>query len=181
MTRANWLILGLAVLAAAIGGYLQPRSSPAPTDNGGTANSELTGWPAPNFALPDQAGQMHHLADYRGRRVLVNFWATWCDPCLREMPALAQAQAKFGERDTIVLGVGLDEPRRIHAFLGKFPVNYPILLGDVNGTPTLTMWGDRRALLPYSVLIDADGNVLAAHVGALSPEQLKHWMTWSAD
>lgn len=181
MTRANWLILGLAVLAAAIGAYLQPRLSPAPASNGGTANSALTGWPAPNFALPDQAGKTHHLADYRGRRVLVNFWATWCGPCLREMPALAQAQTKFGERGPIVLGIGLDEPRRIYAFLDEHPVNYAILLGAAHGTATLTTWGDRDAMLPYSVLIDADGNVLAAHVGALSPEQLQQWMTWPAN
>lgn len=176
MTRSNWLILGLAVLAAVIGGYLQPRPSPEPA-SGDTSGSSMIGQPAPNFVLADEAGKTHRLADYHGRRVLVNFWATWCAPCLREMPALAQAQTKFGERSAIVLGIGMDEPHRIHAFLVDHPVNYPILLGDADATATLKAWGNPSALLPYNVLIGADGRIMATHEGSLSSTQMQQWLT----
>lgn len=175
MTRSNWLILGLAVLAAAIGGYLQPRPSTEAT-SGSVDNLSMIGQPAPNFVLTDTTGKAHRLTDYRGQRVLLNFWASWCAPCLREMPALAQAQSKFGEHGAIVLGIGMDEPRRIHAFLVAHPVNYPILLGDVDATPTLKAWGNPAALLPYSVLIGTDGRIMATHAGALSPLQMQQWL-----
>lgn len=176
MTRSNWLILGLAVLAAAIGGYLQPRPSTKPTDTI-SADSSLIGQLAPDFVLADQAGKTHRLSDYRGRRVLVNFWATWCAPCLREMPSLVQAQTKFSEHDSIILGIGMDEPRRINAFLTDHPVNYPILFGDADATATLKAWGNPRALLPYSVMIGADGRIMATHAGPLSPTQMQQWLT----
>lgn len=171
LNRSNWLILGLAVLAAALGGYVQHRSrSPAP------AEPALIGQPLPAISLPDLDGKPHLLSDYRGRRVLLNFWASWCAPCLAEMPALALAQKKFGEHAPIVVGIAMDEPAHVRAFLAAHPVNYPILIGQMSPPSTSLQLGDTRQVLPYSVLIGDDGRILTTHAGPLSAAQLEQWL-----
>ena len=171
LSRSNWLILGLAVVAAAAGGYVEHRSQqPASVD------SALIGQSLPALALPDLDGKLHPLSDYRGQRVLLNFWASWCGPCLEEMPVLNRAQEKFGEHAAIVIGIAMDEPARARAFLAAHPVNYPILLGQLTPPSTSLQLGNSREMLPYSVLIDADGSILATHAGALSALQLEQWL-----
>jgi thiol-disulfide isomerase/thioredoxin len=172
LNRSNGLILGLAILAAAVGGYVEHRhQQPAPMD------SALIGQPLPALALFDLDGKLHRLSDdNRGHRVLLNFWASWCEPCLKEMPALSQAQDKFGDHAPIVLGIAMDEPAHIRAFLAAHPVSYPILLGQLAQPSTSLQLGDSREVLPYSVLIDANGRILATHTGALSTSQLEQWL-----
>jgi len=169
--RNHWLILGLAVLAAALGGYVQHRNRPVDTPSPG-----LLGQALPPLVLPDLDGKPHRLADYRERRVLLNFWASWCAPCLREMPALAEAQAKFGQQGAIVVGIAMDEPLHVRAFLAAHPVDYPILIGEMGPPSTSLKLGNTRQVLPYSMLIDADGRILAAHAGPLSNAQLTEWL-----
>ncbi|MHB1058436.1 MAG: TlpA family protein disulfide reductase [Rhodanobacter sp.] len=171
LSRSNGLILGLAVLAAALGGYVQNRSHrPA------VPEAAVVGQPLPPISLPDLDGRPHALSDYRGRRVLLNFWASWCAPCLKEMPALAEAQEKFGEKAPIVVGIAMDDPLHVKAFLAAHPVNYPILVGDTNAPSTSLQLGNRRQVLPYSVLIGTDGRILATHTGPLSSARLRQWL-----
>ena len=172
LSRSNWLILGLAVLAAAAGGYIDHRKQqPAAMD------STLIGQSLPALSLPDLDGKLHRLSDYRGHRVLLNFWASWCGPCLDEMPALTQAQQKFGDHAPIVIGIAMDDSIHVQAFLEEHPVNYPILLGNLAPPSTSLQLGNTREVLPYSVLIDTDGRILATHAGALSAAQLEGWLS----
>jgi len=177
MDRSNWLILGLAVLVAAIGGYAQHRNQQAAP----MANQALLGQPLPAFSLPDLDGKTHSLTDYHGHRLLLNFWASWCSPCLEEMPALNRAQTKFGEKGAIVVGIAMDEPDRVRSFLAAHPVSYPILLGQLASPSTSLQLGDMHEMLPYSVLIDADGRILATHTGAMSTPQLEQWLASTPD
>lgn len=169
MTRASWLILALAVLAAAAGGWLQHASRER-------RGPDLVGRPAPALRLPDLDGRTHALSDYAGRRVLVNFWASWCGPCLQEMPALAAAQTRFGGDRPAVVGIAMDTPEHVRAYLKARPVNYPILLGRLDAPDSARQLGDDASVLPYSVLIDADGTVLAAHAGVLDADTLERWL-----
>lgn len=170
MSRTNWLILTLAALAALAGGYVDHRRA-SDLDTG----AEQIGQPAPQVTLRDLDGKPHPLSSYRGRRVVLNFWASWCGPCLEEMPVLEQAEKNVGENGAIVLGIAMDDPEHVRTFLAGHPVNYPILLGDLRPPSTSYIFGNRRQLLPYSVLIDADGRILATHTGILTPTQLNAW------
>ena len=170
MTRASWCILALAVLAAAAGGWLQHASRLR------HATTDFVGRQAPALALPDLAGRTHHLADYAGHRVLVNFWASWCGPCREEMPRLVRARARLGAGDPVILGVAMDDPAQVRAFLAAHPVNYPILLGRVDPPSTTLQWGDGVQVIPYNVLLDGRGRVLKAHVGRLTTAQVDAWL-----
>lgn len=174
MSRDSTVILVLAVLAAAVGGWLQHESHLAHVPAGVTVAE--VGQPAPALELPDLAGHTHRLADYRGHRVLLNFWATWCVPCLKEMPALDQAHAKFAQNGAIVLGIAMDEPTRVRAFVADHPVRYPILLGQMASPSTSLVFGDRAQVLPYSVLVGADGRVIATQRGPLDEARLAAWL-----
>ncbi|MFC5527305.1 TlpA family protein disulfide reductase [Rhodanobacter ginsengisoli] len=173
--RGNWLILGLAVLAAGIGGIAEHRRQPALSMEDGT-DSALIGHAVPALTLPDLDGKLHSLSDYRGQRLLLNFWASWCGPCLDEMPTLNQAQKKFGEKGAIVVGIAMDEPDRVRAFLAAHPVSYPMLVGQLASPSSSEKLGDEDQILPYSVLIDGDGRILATHRGSLSTSRLDRWL-----
>jgi peroxiredoxin len=171
LNRSTSLILALAVLVAALGGWLQHRSRQLHM-----ADSPMVGKVLPALTLPDLDGTGHPLDGYRGHRVLLNLWASWCGPCLREMPALNQAQANYAKQGVVIVGIAMDEPARVRQFLAEHPVSYPILLGHLDAPSTSLKLGNTHELLPYSLLVSADGRVLASHAGALSPAQLTQWL-----
>lgn len=169
--RGNSFILLLALLAAMVGGYAQHRlTHPA------VSVSSMIGQAVPALTLNDLTGEPRSLRSFGGRRILFNFWASWCIPCLQEMPALAAAQKNFGENAPIVVGIAMDDAEHVRAFLDAHPVNYPILLGQLHPPSTSLRFGDERELLPYSVLVGADGRILATHAGPLDAAQLKQWL-----
>lgn len=174
--RGNSLILLLALLAAMIGGYAQYRLK-----HPSTPDSAVIGLPVPALTLTDLTGQPHPLSSFGGRRMVFNFWASWCIPCLQEMPTLAAAQKNFGENAPIVVGIAMDDVEHVRAFLAAHPVNYPILLGQLTPPSTSLMLGDDGEVLPYSVLVGADGRILATHAGPLNSTQLQQWLQPDAD
>jgi len=177
LSRSNWTILGLAVLAAAAGGYIQHRVQAVPNDVPAAASEPaIIGQRVPALGLSDLDGKPRSLDEYRGRRVLLNFWASWCAPCVEEMPLLAKVQQKFGERGSIVIGIAMDDPARVRAFLTTHPVIYPILMGEIMPPSTSFKMGDVAETLPYSVLIGEDGRILATHHGALTTQQAEQWL-----
>ena len=128
--------------------------------------------PAPGFALPDMDGGTATLADYAGRVLLLNFWATWCLPCRAEMPWFVDFQSEFGDDGFAVLGVSVDEPGRaiVEPFLDRSPVNYRIALADT--VERLAPFGPKN-VLPTTWLIDRQGRVAAEHVGLVSREAIE--------
>ena len=183
------LVGGLLMLSigtyAGIGG-LPPRiatiaSGPAPAPSASVADpasqsaSLKPGDLVPaDFILPNLDGQPQSLAQFRGKRVLLNFWATWCHPCLEEMPALAAAQKTH--IDVQIVGIAMDSPQAVREWLAKTPVDYPIWQGLAGNKDPAAFFNDTQGLLPYSVLIGTDGRVRAAHMGKLSPQLLRQWL-----
>lgn len=113
----------------------------------------------PAFSLPDLSGERRAIAEWDGRVLVINFWATWCPPCVEEIPELVEVQSRYGGRGVAIVGVALDERDAVEEFLEDVPVNYPILLGTTEAFEVLDAYGNERGTLPYTVIVDRDGEI----------------------
>lgn len=128
---------------------------------------------AAEITLTGLDGQTRKLSDYRGKLVLVNFWATWCSPCVAEMPLLMEAQNTYGPRGLQVLGPALDDRASIEAFVQKLGIRYPVGVDYAQADAAMKQFANEQGALPYSVLISPDGEVIQTLLGGLNKEQLK--------
>jgi len=133
---------------------------------------QLVGQRRPDFILFDADGNTVAVNAYDGQVLLVNFWATWCAPCVEEMPLLAQFQKDNAARITIV-GIAVDEPGRARKFAQDLAVGYPLLFGLPEAMLVGRSYGNNSGMLPYSVLVDASGVVRWTRLGVLDRTQLE--------
>ena len=119
--------------------------------------------PAPDFTLPQLSGQPLKLSDYRGKVVLLDFWATWCEPCRAEIPHFVELQGKYGSQGLQIIGVSMDDTRDpVPAFYEKFKMNYPVVMGNAH---IGEVYGGVLGL-PIAFLIDRQGQIRKKHMGA---------------
>jgi thiol-disulfide isomerase/thioredoxin len=130
----------------------------------------------PRIELPDLQGRTVVLPDaFPGRPLLVNVWASWCGPCIEEMPELERFATSQGTTGVQVVGLALDTPDAINAFLARVPVSYPILV-ETPGPADASVWlGNRKGVLPYTVLVGADGKILKQKVGPFEHGEIEGW------
>lgn len=126
--------------------------------------------------LPDLEGNIVELAAIApGRPLLVNVWASWCGPCVAEMPELQGFAKTQGDDGVQVVGLALDEVDAVRAFLRQVPVGYPILLDSPGPADASVLLGNTRGLLPYSVLLDAQRRVVRQKLGPFAPGEIESW------
>lgn len=125
-----------------------------------------------DFSLPDLNGQQQQFSQWNNKVVLLNFWATWCPPCRREMPDFIEVYNQYKDKDFIVIGVGTDDRDRIAKFVKKLGVNYPILVGGQAAMQVSYQYGNNSGALPYSILIDKHGIVRYRAGGLISKQRL---------
>lgn len=118
--------------------------------------------------LIDTKNVKANLEQYRGKIIVLNFWATWCPPCREEMPELSQLHNAYQSKNVVVLGVAIDEMAAVNEYLQTSPVSYPILLSENESMELATQLGNDQAVLPYTVIIDANGNVIDTFLGRIS-------------
>jgi thiol-disulfide isomerase/thioredoxin len=124
-------------------------------------------------SMNDVAGKPQALSQWKGKPLLVNFWAPWCAPCVQEMPELSALAAQDGGKRFNVIGIGIDSPSNIAQFAAKFKIAYPLYVAGMGGTDLARQFGNSAGGLPYTVLIGADGQVRKTYLGRLKFEELK--------
>ena len=163
------LLAGAGLLAAAAGAGLAHWRSAA----SGAVQEPTPGFWALQWNTPQ--GGLVRLADFRGKSVLLNFWATWCPPCVQELPMLNQAYSQNHLRGFSLIGLAVDKPESVQAFLGKLPLEFPIALAAQDGAALARSLGNMVGALPFSVLLDSAGRVAQRKMGRLNPEDLAAW------
>lgn len=123
--------------------------------------------------MNDSSGQPQALAQWKERPLVVNFWATWCAPCVDEMPELSALQQEVGPRGIQILGIGIDSPSNITEFGTKYKIGYPLYAGGMSGTELSRRFGNQAGGLPFTVLIDRQGQVRKTYLGRLNMDELK--------
>lgn len=128
------------------------------------------------FTLPTLGGQPVAIPQaYAGRSVLVNLWASWCGPCVKEMPELDRFARSQAPNGTQVVGIALDDAAAVEAFLRRIPVSYPLLIDTPGPRDAGVRLGNPKGVLPYSVLLDAQGRVLKQKIGPFRDGEIDGW------
>lgn len=168
--RRHWLMAGVAVSAGLAGAFVawqkyQPQ---------GEVDSAVQSFWAQEFEKPE--GGTMRMQDLRGKPLLVNFWATWCPPCIEELPLIDAFYKQNQSKSFQVVGLAVDQPSQVKRFLTQKPLQFPNGLAGLNGTQLGVSLGNAESVLPFSVLFDAKGKLLAQKAGKLEQKDLDSWL-----
>jgi len=160
----------IAALFTGIGIYfgvkrLQPS---APADTAVAALMQVS--------MKDSAGKQRKMSEWQGKVLVLNFWATWCTPCVEEMPLLDAFFQQNQAKNWQVLGLAIDQPSAVKRFLTQHPVTYPIGLAGLNGTSLMAELGNEQGGLPFTLVIDAQQGLRFRKLGKLSQNDLNAWL-----
>ena len=168
------VIIGAAAAGAA--GYLffeqrPPATKPLPPAMQ-TAPKTLAAT-LPTFQLADRDGKMRSLQDWTGKSLIVNFWATWCAPCRREIPLLEKIQVEYGPEGFQVIGIAADYRDKVIAYADEIGLKYPLLIGEQEALDAATAFGVEAVGFPFTIFADRQGRIVAAHVGELTEPEAR--------
>lgn len=167
----NSLIFAVVIVIAGIAGY-SLQSALRGNETTPAAVTNAAG--ALEFSMLDLAGETRSSSEWQGKVVLLNFWATWCPPCIEEIPELIELQDSYAAQGLQIVGVAVDDEAAVRAFAAGMGFNYPILPGETDAIELSQRYGNRQGVLPYSVFIDREGKIIEKIQGALSMQRAKH-------
>ncbi|MEX0899680.1 MAG: TlpA disulfide reductase family protein [Gammaproteobacteria bacterium] len=177
MTRIVVLVL-VALLAGAVGAgiawYLQGHEHDERTAEIQPAEPPAI---APPFELHDLEGQLRHSTEWADRTVVLNFWATWCAPCRREIPVLVALQEQHDPAELTVLGIAIDEADAVREYVEQIGMTYETLVGQLDAIEVVGAYGNRIGALPYTVIVGPEGTIEWIHAGEVDAEMLDTALT----
>ncbi len=154
---AKWVVLALAVVSTAYFVWSHASTPASP----GSAMSNAGSGKAPTFTLPDIDNKQVSLSDFKGKVVVLDFWATWCPPCRKEIPDFINLQKEYGSKGVQFVGIGLDDAGKLRAFAQQYQMNYPVLVG----TQDIAMKYGGIQGIPTTFIIDRSGTVVSKFEG----------------
>lgn len=131
----------------------------------------------PDFNLPDSSGVQHSISEWKGKILVINFWATWCPPCRREIPEFAALQKQYAANGLVFIGIAIDERDAVEEYMKSITINYPILIGGNDGIVLANQMGNSVAAVPYTVIVNQGGQIIYRHPGELSGKQVLEIIT----
>ncbi len=172
----NRLISALVTLVALYGATALAESTTLTT---ALPTKSASAWDQPRFTLKGLDGNMHSLDEWKGKVILMNFWASWCGPCQYEIPEFVKYQKQYADRGLQIIGIGIDGENRLRNVARSLEINYPVLIinpGDPAQTEILQQWGNDKQFIPYTVVIAKDGRISYIHRGKLDDEVFREYV-----
>jgi len=168
--RRAWMVGGLSVAAGLAGALVawQKFEPHAVMDE-----AVLNFW-MQSFERPE--GGTLLMQEFQGKPLLINFWATWCPPCIEELPLIDAFYNRNKSKSLQVIGLAVDQPSMVRRYLTQKPLSFPVGLAGFNGTELGRTLGNAQSVLPYSVIFDANGRLLAQKAGKLEQSDLDAWL-----
>ena len=162
MKAIHKLSIGALAIAIVAAGYLSyqyliPRTSGERAGQTNISAPTMVGKPRPPFTMVDVEGKPQNVDQWNGKVVLINFWATWCPPCRREIPAFIRLQEAYRDKGLVIVGIALDSQQAAIDYVDPMGINYPILVGEIDGISLTQRYGNELGVLPYSVIVDRNG------------------------
>lgn len=181
MNRRNMLYGSAAAIAGIAGATMawwkfQPHqvdASPAGTGVVGTAGGASDAFWSLNFDTPD--GKNLSMGSFRGKLLLVNFWATWCPPCVEELPLLDYFYQENRDKNLQIVGLAVDQPSAVRTWLQSKPLHFPVGMAGLGGTELSKSLGNIAGSLPFTAVFSASGELLHRKIGKVLPEDLAQW------
>ena len=172
MSTAKQVAVFVAVAAAALAAGILLRT------NGGESRDTAVPTAAAATGLmtariPDLEGKPRTLDEWRGKVLVVNFWATWCGPCREEIPAFIKVQQQLGTKGLQIVGIAVDQTDKVRPYAAEMKINYPILVGDTDAIDLARQAGNRLGGLPYTVIFDRQGIAIHSQLGGITEQKLQ--------
>ena len=177
MTKTKLFVAAVGAAFLLSGIYFFAVSAKAPRDGGVAAVQDDSAEPVFAASFKDLDDKSQPLKQWRGKVVVLNFWAPWCPPCREEIPDFIKLQDKHRERGLVIVGLALDEKIKVQTFADEIGINYPILLGEMEAVDLSRQIGNRLGGLPFTVVIDRSGKIVASEVGGLTMARLEKIVT----
>ncbi len=167
--REASLLLGAGILAAGAGVFFGPRLTDLlqPADTSALRSSPFT----------DLAGKKRTLDDWRGRILVVNFWATWCPPCREEIPALVLAREKLLPSGVEFIGIAVDQAAKVSEFTASVPISYPVLVSGSAALDLMRKLGNPSGGLPFTIVLDRNGALVHRNLGIVTQAKIESLVT----
>jgi thiol-disulfide isomerase/thioredoxin len=168
MNRRQLIIIAAISLLALLGGVL---TSQWIHKTGLASDPAVKAFFANSWQTPD--AKTVDTQEWQEKVLVVNFWASWCPPCVEEMPTLDKLQQEFLQQNVLFVGIGIDSPSNIREFLSKTPVSYPIVIGGLEGSNLSKQMGNSQGALPYTIIINAKGKSIYSKLGKIGEDDVR--------